>query len=203
MAKTANNVLSRFSFFKCVSSKLKPLDYKASNSTSIFHLFLYCSMTSSDWESDTTMTYSPSESRIPVTQSRWPQMSRGPCKVQNVERGKLLKKLLAGEKRPLVRAMFMSRLIRMWKGIWWRFKYPNHSLPMNSRWAKRPSILSVPKWVIHRLRSSIRSSVFELPFFGRKVQKIGNAIPWCTTDKTRTLIGKQPHIQFVRSNAKV
>ena len=164
MAKTVNNVLSRFSSFKCVSSKLKPLDFKASNRTSIFHLFLYCAMTSSDWESDTTMTYSPSGSRIPVTQSRWLQMSRGPYKVQNVERGKLLKKLLAGEKRPLVRAIFISRLMRMWKGIWWRFKYPNHSFPMNSRSAKRESILSVPKWAINRLRSSIRSSVFELPF---------------------------------------
>jgi hypothetical protein len=49
----------------------------------------------------------------------------------------------------------------------------------------------------------MRSVGLEVPFFGRKVHKMGQAIPSCTTAKTRKLMEKQPNIQLVRSKAIV
>ncbi len=59
---------------------------------------------------------------MPVTQSRWPQTRRGPIKAHEVERGRLLKKLRAGDKAAVVRETRMSCLIRMQKGMWLTFK---------------------------------------------------------------------------------
>jgi hypothetical protein len=63
--------------------------------------------------------------------------------------------------------------------------------------------VGVPKTAMNVLSQAMRSVVVECPFFGRKVQKMGKALPSCPTDKTRKFIGKPPNIHVVRSRAKV
>ena len=56
---------------------------------------------------------------MPLAQGQWLQTRRGPIRQHEVERGRLLKKLRAGAKTPVVRETFMSWRIRMWKAMWW------------------------------------------------------------------------------------
>ena len=58
-------------------------------------------------------------------------------KEHEVARGRLLKKLRAGDKAPVVRETFMSCRIRMQKGMWLALSQANHSAPINSRSATR------------------------------------------------------------------
>ena len=52
-----------------------------------------------------------------VTQSQLPQTRRGPIRQHEVERGRLLKKLRAGDKAAVVRETSMSCRIRMHQGM--------------------------------------------------------------------------------------
>ena len=181
----------------CVFSISKPLDFMHPKKVSIAHLLRYISIVFAFEKSETTIQYSPS-TRVPVTNKRTPQISKGSFIEIALISFRHRKEVFMDRFFPRL-TIWKFSLIRITKEIFFCFSHKNHFFPMNSRSANKCSIW----WFGISLRifsiTLIRSFVLEFPCLSNNIHATGKAIFLYTIPTVRIFIFAFPNFQFVRS----